>query len=78
VDYFTADGTWEYFEGDFGSGCNIGEYLDKKEGIILTIQVDNDKTISNKWKIVKLTNKELKLYKIYAFRTHATKRQIAY
>jgi len=61
-DYFTTDGTWQFFDGAFGGGCNIGEELDEKEGLILTIQVDINKEISHKWKIVKLTRNELELY----------------
>ncbi len=56
---FTTNGCWRFFDGAFGSACNIGEYLDKNEGIVLIIDTMNSNFIGEKWKILRLTNKEL-------------------
>ena len=68
VDLFTADGYWQFFDEEFGAGCNIGEYLDKKEGLFLIVELKNNtyyagekKYIGDRWKILRLTNKELKI-----------------
>jgi hypothetical protein len=57
---FTADGYWRFFDGAFGAACNIGEYLDKNEGLSLIIN-SNKGSLGDRWKILKLTNKELKI-----------------
>jgi len=57
----TADGYWRFFDGAFGSSCNIGEYLDKNEGLVLIIDTTIGSCASDSWKILKLTNKELKI-----------------
>jgi hypothetical protein len=67
VELFTKDGYWRFFDEEFGAACNIGEYLDKKEGLVLVIELKNDSIsrgknyIGDRWKILKLTNKELKI-----------------
>ncbi len=58
---YTAEGTWEFSDGAFGSACNIGEYLDKKEGLGLSIDAGSNIMVGEKWKILRLTNKELKI-----------------
>ncbi len=58
---FTAGGSWQFFDGAFGSACNIGEYLDKNEGLVLIIDTNSNSFVGEKWKILRLTNKELKI-----------------
>lgn len=65
-DSFTADGTWQFFDGAIHD-CDIVEDLDKKEGLILNIQVDNDKEIRHRWKIVKLKRNELEIITYVCF-----------
>ena len=61
VELYTKDGYWRFFDGAFGSSCNIGEYLDKNEGLVLIIDTTIGSCASDSWKILKLTNKELKI-----------------
>ncbi len=58
---FTADGTWEFYSGSFGAACNIGEYLDEQEGLGLSINKSSNIMVGDGWKILRLTNKELKI-----------------
>ena len=60
-DLFTADGYWQFFDEEFWSACNIGEYLDKNEGLVLIIDTTIGSCARDSWKILKLTNKELKI-----------------
>ncbi len=57
----TADGYWRFYDGAFGSSCNIGEYLDKYEGIDLIVDTAIRSCARDRWKILRLTNKELKI-----------------
>ena len=66
VELYTKDGYWRFFDEEFG-GCNIIEYLDKNEGLVLVIELKlnsfpgEKNYIGDRWKILKLTNKELKI-----------------
>ena len=54
-DLFTTDGYWRFFDGSFGSGCNIGEYLDKNEGLTLFVDTTIGSCARDRWKILRLT-----------------------
>tara|TARA_Y100000589_G_scaffold132495_1_gene126419 strand:+ start:87644 stop:88183 length:540 start_codon:yes stop_codon:yes gene_type:complete len=58
---FTSDGFWKFSDGAFGAACNIGEYLKKNEGLGLGINAGSNMMVGEKWKILRLTNKELKI-----------------
>ena len=67
VELFTKDGYWRFFDGEIGAGCGLGHILDKKEGLVLVIELKQNSFsgeknyIGDRWKILKLTNKELKI-----------------
>ena len=58
---FTADGTWKFYSGAFFGGCSIGEYLDENEGLDISINESSNIKVEERWKILRLTNKELKI-----------------
>ena len=66
-DLFTTDGYWRFFDGEIGAGCGLGHILDKKEGLVLVIELKQNSFpgeknyIGDSLKILKLTNKELKI-----------------
>jgi len=67
VELYTKDGYWRFFDEEFGVFCSVGEYLDKKEGLVLVIELKQNSFpgeknyIGDRWKILKLTNNELKI-----------------
>ncbi len=67
VELYTKDGYWRFFDEEFGVFCSVGEYLDKKEGLVLVIELKQNSFpgeknyIGDSLKILKLTNKELKI-----------------
>ncbi len=58
---YTEEGDWQFFSGAFGAGCGIGEELKESEGVAIYIYSDQQCFIGTKWKILRLTNKELKI-----------------
>ncbi|MGI6320497.1 MAG: hypothetical protein ACOXZK_05965 [Bacteroidales bacterium] len=58
---FTDDGCWQFFSGAFGAGCNIGENLKENGGLITEIFSNEQQYVGTKWKILRLTDKELKI-----------------
>ena len=66
-DLFTKDGYWRFDDRAVGGSTCLGEELDKKEGLILVIELKQTNPSEEKhyigegWKILKLTNKELKI-----------------
>ncbi len=58
---FTDDGEWHFFSGAFG-GYNIEEELKENEGLALNIFSSEQQYVGSKWKILRLTKKELIIY----------------
>ena len=58
---FTDDGEWHFFSGSFG-GYSIEEELKENEGLTLNIYSSEQQYVGSKWKILRLTKKELKIY----------------
>ncbi len=58
---FTDEGEWHFFSGAFGAGCSIGEELMENEGLITEILSSGQQFVGTRWKILRLTNKELKI-----------------
>jgi len=56
---FTSSGTWS-FNSTYFSGCDYYEDLDENEGLDIKIYSIDHLTV--RWKILKLTNKELDVY----------------
>ena len=66
---FTAEGIWSFFDGI--RGCADEHVIDEKEGIALSIYPENNYLLNSEWylvvsqwKILRLTNKELKIEQI--------------